>query len=68
MVASASVDQTVKIWDLREGKRRAQIVIQAHESDVNVISWNSYEKNLLASGSDDGTFRVWDLRMQMKDA
>ncbi len=53
----------MRICDTREGKfTRAQITIQAHNSDVNVISWNSLKSNLLASGSDDGCFKIWDLR------
>ena len=35
----------------------------AHDCDVNVISWNSTSKFLLASGDDKGEFRIWDLRM-----
>jgi len=34
---------------------------------VNVISWNTHSKHLLASGADDGSFRVWDLRKIFKD-
>ena len=34
----------------------------AHQSDVNVISWNPSVAYLLASGADDGTFKIWDLR------
>jgi WD40 repeat protein len=35
---------------------------QAHDSDVNVISWNSLVTYMLASGADDGAVRIWDLR------
>jgi ribosome assembly protein RRB1 len=74
--ASCSVDQTVKIWDTRMKKKPA-LSFKAHDSDVNVISWNKYDhinavntnvltrrkvSYLLASGADDGTFSVWDLR------
>lgn len=34
----------------------------AHDCDVNVISWNTTTKFLLASGDDKGEFRIWDLR------
>ena len=36
---SASADKTVKIWDLR-GQRKPSLSVKAHETDVNVISWN----------------------------
>ena len=35
----------------------------AHDCDVNVISWNTTSKFLLASGDDKGEFSIWDLRM-----
>jgi len=63
VLASCSVDKTVKIWDLRaDSSKDSQLTVQAHESDVNVISWNSACTYLLASGGDEGAFKVWDLR------
>ncbi|KAI3632632.1 hypothetical protein MIR68_009738 [Amoeboaphelidium protococcarum] len=60
--ASASVDQTIQLWDTRAAGNKSQISIKAHDADVNVISWNRKMPNLLASGADDGQFRIWDLR------
>lgn len=64
---SCSSDRTIKIWDTRQkpvDRSKAQISIDAHMDDVNVISWNksSGVEYLLASGCDDGSFKVWDLR------
>ncbi|RHZ87478.1 hypothetical protein Glove_34g64 [Diversispora epigaea] len=59
--ASASADQTIRIWDIR-GKKKHALCIKAHENDVNVISWNRKMDYLLASGSDDGVISIWDLR------
>ena len=67
VLASCSVDKTIKLWDLREDKWKAQLSFKAHDADVNVISWNTECKYLLASGSDDGSFKVWDLRKIQKD-
>jgi ribosome assembly protein RRB1 len=43
--------------------KKAQLLIKAHEKDVNVLDWNSKAKHLIATGSDDCTVKVWDLRM-----
>jgi ribosome assembly protein RRB1 len=54
------------VWDIR-GKSGPQITVaDAHDSDVNVLSWNRQVGYLLASGSDDGSFKVWDLRQLKK--
>ncbi len=60
--ASASCDQTVRIWDVRCDPRKPALSAHCHESDVNVISWNRNVSYLLASGADDGSFKTWDLR------
>ncbi|ORX69248.1 WD40 repeat-like protein [Linderina pennispora] len=61
--ASCSVDQTIKIWDVRAKTRgHALEVPNAHDSDVNVISWNRKSRYLMASGGDNGDFKVWDMR------
>jgi ribosome assembly protein RRB1 len=60
--ASASCDQTVRVWDIRCDPRRPALSLHCHDSDVNVIAWNRSVDYLLASGGDDGSFKTWDLR------
>lgn len=63
VLATCSVDQTIKLWDLRATQQKCQVTWKAHDCDVNVISWNSHTKFLLASGDDKGEFKIWDMRM-----
>ncbi|KAJ2365613.1 Ribosome assembly protein rrb1 [Coemansia sp. RSA 2611] len=61
--ASCSVDQTIKIWDVRAKSRGYALEVpNAHDADINVISWNRKARYLLASGGDNGDFKVWDMR------
>ena len=63
VLATCSVDRTIKLWDLRATKMKCQMSFTAHDCDVNVMSWNTKTKFLLASGDDKGEFKIWDLRM-----
>lgn len=38
------------------------LTVVAHDSDVNVLSWNTETSFMLASGGDEGALKVWDLR------
>lgn len=61
--ASCSADQSIRIWDVRtKGRKSAAGISPAHDTDVNVISWNKNTSYLLLSGGDEGAIKVWDLR------
>jgi ribosome assembly protein RRB1 len=63
VVGTCSVDSTVRFWDLRNNTKGSELMIKnAHETDVNVISWNPMCTFLVASGGDDKAFKVWDIR------
>jgi WD40 repeat protein len=57
LLASASADQTVRVWDRDAGRELA--CLGGHESWVAALSW-SPKGRLLANGSLDRTVRVWD--------
>lgn len=61
--ASCSADRSIRIWDVRVKGRKSVFGLEAaHDSDVNVISWNKFSTYLLLSGGDEGGIKVWDLR------
>ena len=58
LVATASNDQTIKVWDSRSGKER--FTLRGHTSWVRSVAFFPDGERLLSS-SDDLTTRVWDL-------
>jgi len=58
MFASCSVDETIKIWSLPDGKLLKDLT--GHFAEVNNISFSGNDK-WLASGSADETVRIWDV-------
>lgn len=63
VLASCSVDQSVRIWDIRNRPSSSCVIAieNAHPTDVNVISWNKKETQFLLSGADDGNFTTCHL-------
>uniref|UniRef100_A0A8C0WEU5 Peroxin-7 n=1 Tax=Castor canadensis TaxID=51338 RepID=A0A8C0WEU5_CASCN len=58
--ASASGDQTLRIWDRRAAGVR--IVVPAHQAEILSCDWCKYNENLLVTGAVDCSLRGWDLR------
>ncbi|KAL8403218.1 hypothetical protein RB594_008469 [Gaeumannomyces avenae] len=56
-VASASRDNTVKLWDTATGGCRA--TFEGHSSDVNSVAF-AHDGKTVASASDDKTVKLWD--------
>ena len=56
-LASASRDNTVKIWDASSGT--CLQTLEGHTGYVNSVAF-SYNSTWLASASDDYTVKIWD--------
>ncbi|XP_055370119.1 coatomer subunit beta'-like [Betta splendens] len=57
--ASASLDRTVKVWQL--GSRTPNFTLEGHEKGVNCVEYYSGgDKPYLISGADDHLVKIWD--------
>ncbi|MFO0881296.1 MAG: protein kinase [Gemmataceae bacterium] len=59
LLASASEDQTVRVWDPRTGKEACQVL--GHPDKVWTVCWHP-DGSRLATGGADHTIRVWNSR------
>ena len=66
VLASASADQTVRVWDI--ATQTSQHVLTHHDGKVQAVEWNPSEPTVLLSGGFDKRAAVVDVRAPEKAA
>jgi WD40 repeat protein len=59
ILASASADSIVRVWDIKNNGHRK---LDYHRARVRCVLWNSEIPWLLLSGGDDSSLAAWDIR------
>lgn len=60
VLASASLDNTVKVWNVETGD---VLYTLKHPAFVNNFAWN-YDGTIIATVANDKTLRIWDVRSE----
>lgn len=60
LVATASADKTIAIWDLRNVKEKVH-TLEGHNDAVTSLAWHPTEAGILGSASYDRRIIFWDL-------
>ncbi|XP_037091492.1 notchless protein homolog 1-like [Pollicipes pollicipes] len=59
LIASASFDKSIRLWEGKTGKFVA--ALRGHVQAVYMVAWSA-DSRLLVSGSADSTLKVWSMR------
>jgi len=64
IIASASFDKSVRLWDGKTGQFMARLL--GHVQEVYQLAWSA-DSRLLVSGSADSTLKLWSARKKKLD-
>ena len=59
---SVGDDSKLILWDSRKEGKPIKEVNNAHNGDINCLSFNSFNENFLATGGSDNMVKIWDMR------
>ena len=63
MLASASGDQTIRVWDMMPGRPEAVATLRGHKGSVKSVQFRPHSRFELVSGARGGDIILWDTRV-----
>ena len=67
LLATASADHTVALWDLRNLTNKLH-VLSEHKEEVIGVSWAPFKESVLATAGNDRRIMIWDLSKVGQDS
>ena len=64
LLATASGDQTIKLWDLSSHEPVEKLMLRGHKSSVKSVQFRPGSQNELVSGAREGSIFLWDVRVK----
>lgn len=65
LFGSCGDDKKLLIWDARQAKV-ATANLNAHDAEINTLSWSNSNEYYLITGSSDKTLKLWDTRLMSR--
>eukprot|EP00828_Plagiopyla_frontata_P048307 TRINITY_DN9219_c0_g1_i2.p1 TRINITY_DN9219_c0_g1~~TRINITY_DN9219_c0_g1_i2.p1 ORF type:complete len:582 (-),score=100.39 TRINITY_DN9219_c0_g1_i2:88-1833(-) len=65
ILASASLDKTLKVWNLASTGKNAHFTLTGHQSGVNTLDYYKGDKPYIISGGDDKLIKIWDYQTKI---
>jgi WD40 repeat protein len=63
-IASASFDQSIKIWDVESSTPKILCTLNGHKGIIQSLGWSKNDQ-YLATASDDLSIKVWNLEQEL---
>lgn len=60
--ASVDTQGCLCVWRTGVTQRTPFATLQAHDTEINAISWNKTIQSLVTTGDDNGVIKVWDMQ------
>ncbi|GAA5814928.1 hypothetical protein MFLAVUS_008431 [Mucor flavus] len=64
MLATASIDRVIRLWDAETKTSLAEFA--GHNDCVRSVNWHPTNEHLIITGSKDGSYKIWDTRFNQK--